>query len=144
MSSGWFVVQRKALFSYNFPFETGTVRCINVPVVPGIFFHAQMRRASGERDLARRSRSRLGSCSLIALHHAEVAPLLPSPPHEQQLPVLCPVLDPAPRRRAALVLVQGRRWQCQGGQRRVAVAATTVRTCWELGRASSTWKAAVL
>lgn len=71
MSSGEFVVQCKELFSCGFPFQTDTVCCVNVPVVAGMFFHAQVQ--SEEWDLARRGHARLGGCSLIALHRAELA-----------------------------------------------------------------------
>lgn len=39
-----------------------------------------MHRSSGERDLVRRIHARLGSCSLIAFHHAHIAALLPVVP----------------------------------------------------------------
>lgn len=55
-----------------------------------------MQRASGEWDVARRSRTRLGGCSLLALHHAKLTALLPAPLHEQQPPSAVPCAGSGP------------------------------------------------
>lgn len=94
MSTGWCVVQCKAWFSYGFSFSGrhwGLYKrtCCPWDVFPRTWQRAKMQRASGEGDVGRRSRARLG----VALYPAELAALLPAPPHQRQLPVLCPVLD---------------------------------------------------
>lgn len=58
------MIQCKELFPCDTPFQSDSVCCINVPVVLGMFFHAAVERE--EWDFARRSRARLGGCTVLS------------------------------------------------------------------------------